>query len=34
MPLERTLGIIKPDAVEQKLIGKIIIKLEDNTIRS
>ena len=31
--LERTLGIIKPDAVERNLIGRIINRLEDAGLR-
>ena len=30
MPLERTLSIIKPDAVSKNVIGKIISRFEDN----
>jgi nucleoside-diphosphate kinase len=34
--MERTLGIIKPDAVEQRLMGKILARIEDTgfTIRA
>jgi nucleoside-diphosphate kinase len=34
--MERTLGIIKPDAVEQRLTGKILARIEDTgfTIRA
>ena len=31
--LERTLAIIKPDAVERNLIGKIVDRLEDAGLR-
>jgi nucleoside-diphosphate kinase len=36
MPLQRTLAIIKPDAVERKLAGRIIQRIEDEgfTIRA
>jgi len=30
--MERTLSIIKPDAVEKNIIGKIITKLEENNL--
>jgi nucleoside-diphosphate kinase len=33
MPTERTLSIIKPDATERNLTGKIIAKLEDAGLR-
>jgi nucleoside-diphosphate kinase len=33
MPVERTLSIIKPDATERNLTGKIIAKLEDAGLR-
>jgi nucleoside-diphosphate kinase len=33
MPLERTLSIIKPDATERNLTGKIMAKLEDAGLR-
>jgi nucleoside-diphosphate kinase len=33
MPIERTLSIIKPDATERNLTGKIIAKLEDAGLR-
>jgi nucleoside-diphosphate kinase len=33
MPVERTLSIIKPDATERNLTGKVIAKLEDAGLR-
>ncbi len=33
MAVERTLSIIKPDAISKNLIGKIISRLEDNNLR-
>lgn len=33
MPVERTFSIIKPDATERNLTGKIIAKLEDAGLR-
>ena len=33
MPLERTLFIVKPDAVERNLIGKILAHVEDRGFR-
>lgn len=33
MPVERTLSIIKPDATERNITGKIITKLEDGGLR-
>ena len=30
MAIERTLSIIKPDAVERNLIGKILARFEEN----
>lgn len=33
MALERTLSIIKPDAVNKNVIGKIISRFEDNGLR-
>lgn len=33
MPVERTLSIIKPDATERNLTGKIVAKLEDAGLR-
>jgi nucleoside-diphosphate kinase len=33
MPTERTLSIIKPDATERNLTGKIVAKLEDAGLR-
>lgn len=33
MPVERTLSIIKPDATERNLTGKIIAKFEDAGLR-
>jgi nucleoside-diphosphate kinase len=33
MPIERTLSIIKPDAVEKCLIGEIISRFEKNNLR-
>ena len=33
MPLQRTLCIIKPDAVERNIIGKICTIIEDNHLR-
>jgi len=32
-PMERTLGIIKPDAVKKNVIGKIISIIEENGIK-
>ena len=32
MPIERTLSIIKPDAVGKNVIGKIISRFEDNNL--
>lgn len=33
MALERTLSIIKPDAVQKNVIGKILTRFEDNGLR-
>ena len=33
MPIERTLSIIKPDAVAKNIIGKIINRLEEGELR-
>ena len=33
MAIERTLSIIKPDAVERNLIGKILSRFEDEGFR-
>lgn len=33
MPLERTLSIIKPDAVERRLIGQILARFEQSDFR-
>jgi nucleoside-diphosphate kinase len=33
MPVERTLSLVKPDATERNLTGKIIAKLEDAGLR-
>ena len=33
MAIERTLSIIKPDAVGKNVIGKIISRFEDNNLK-
>lgn len=33
MPVERTLSIIKPDAVKKNVIGKILSRFEDNGLK-
>ena len=33
MPVERTLSIIKPDAVGNNVIGKIIQRFEENNLK-